>query len=86
MGGSPDRITGLRLVRLTHRGRDEVDAQFSTDAGDIESTFRLARNGPAIGAAPSPDIFWRSDIGANEVRAIVAAVVSFCLAAQGEAP
>lgn len=75
------------LRSLCWQAHDRCIAQFVSPGSDelIHVTFELVRSRGIIGANPTPDIFFAEFDGTvAEVRGIVKAVSSFCLAAQGE--
>ena len=78
----------LRLRSVVWVEPDVCRVSLVDEAG-IESltTFQLTRShrGPVV-ANSNPDVFRDFSGSASEVRAIVGAVIQFCLVAQGEWP
>jgi len=57
---------------------------FDNDGVEVEAVFELERVDDLIGTAHKPDVLRDLDGTAAHHRTISNAVVSFCLAAQGE--
>jgi|HubBroStandDraft_6_1064221.scaffolds.fasta_scaffold995461_1 hypothetical protein len=78
------------LRSLAWQAHDRCIAQFLSPVSDqlIDVTFALVRSrGQSTGiivADAEPDVFVEFDGTAAEVRGVVNAIISFCLAAQGE--
>jgi len=72
------------LVSLEWVDTDRCRATLQSESGPLETEFTLARHSAGIGANPEPDIFHNFPGHAADIRAIVSAVVRFCLVAQGE--